>query len=146
MKNKFVIIILCVIFVVGLLIINHMLKSQQDSLISAQNENIKEDKMSVLEITSNNFEKEVLESEKTVLVDFYADWCGPCKMLSPIVEQVAEENENIKVCRVNIDEEQDLAVEYGIMSIPTLVVIKNGEEEKRSVGVVEKEEIVEMVK
>lgn len=80
--------------------------------------------MSVLDVTSQNFEEEVLKSEKPVLVDFYADWCGPCKMLSPIVDEVANEKEDIKVCRINIDEEQDLAVEYGIMSIPTLVVIK----------------------
>lgn len=100
--------------------------------------------MSVLDVTSQNFEEEVLKSEKPVLVDFYADWCGPCKMLSPIVDEVANEKEDIKVCRINIDEEQDLAVEYGIMSIPTLVVIKNGEEAKRSVGVIGKTEILEM--
>lgn len=100
--------------------------------------------MSVLDVTSQNFEEEVLKSEKPVLVDFYADWCGPCKMLSPIVDEVANEKEDIKVCRINIDEEQDVAVEYGIMSIPTLVVIKNGEEAKRSVGVIGKTEILEM--
>lgn len=102
--------------------------------------------MSVLEITSEQFEAEILKSEKPVLVDFYADWCGPCKMLAPIVDEVAEEKEDVKVCRINIDENQDLAVEYGIMSIPTLVVIENGEEVGRTVGVVGKEEILEMLK
>lgn len=102
--------------------------------------------MSVLEVMSDSFEEEVLNSEKPVLVDFYADWCGPCKMLAPIVDTVAEENSDVKVCRMNIDENEELAVKYGIMSIPTLVVIKNGEEVRRTVGVVGKEEILEMLK
>lgn len=102
--------------------------------------------MSVLEVMSDSFEEEVLKSEKPVLVDFYADWCGPCKMLAPIVDAVAEENSDVKVCRMNIDENEELAVKYGIMSIPTLVVIKNGEEVRRTVGVVGKEEILEMLK
>lgn len=100
----------------------------------------------VLEITSENFEKEVLESEKTVLVDFYADWCGPCKMLSPIVEEVAEEEENIKFVKLNIDNAEDIAIQYQVMSIPTLVVIKNGEEVNRSVGLIDKEKIKELIK
>lgn len=143
MKNKFVIIILCIVFIGMLFWINSLLKKQETN---TQDKSIKEDKMSVLEVTNHNFEEEVLKSEKPVLVDFYADWCGPCKMLSPIVEQVATENEDIKVCRINIDEEQDLAVKYGIMSIPTLVVIKNGEEVNRVVGVVDKKKIIEMIK
>lgn len=144
MKNKFTIIILCILFVIGLIGLNAVLQRQTESV--TPKENSKEEKMSVLEVTSQNFEEEVLKSEKPVLLDFYADWCGPCKMLSPIVEQVAQENQSIKVCRMNIDENEDLAVEYGIMSIPTLVVIKNGEESKRIVGVVGKSEILEMVK
>ena len=84
--------------------------------------------MEVLKVTSKNFEEEVLKSEKTVLIDFYADWCGPCKMLSPIIEAVANENEEIKVVKINVDNEQDLAIEYQVMSIPTIVVIKNGKE------------------
>ena len=100
----------------------------------------------VIKVTSKNFKQEVLESNKTVLIDFYADWCGPCKMLSPIVDEVAEENEDIKVVKINIDEVQDIAVEYQIMSIPTLVVIKNGKEVNRSVGVIDKSEILELVK
>lgn len=143
MKNKIIIIILCIIFIVGLFAINGVLEKQEKN---TKNENIKEDKMSVLEVTSNEFEEEILKSEKPVLVDFYADWCGPCKMLAPIVEQVATENNDVKVCRINVDEAQDLAVEYGIMSIPTLVVIKNGKEANRAVGVLGKDEIMEMLK
>lgn len=143
MKNKLIIIILCIVFIAGLLAINKLLKTQGNPV---KNENFKEENMSVLDVTSENFEKEVLQSEKPVLVDFYADWCGPCKMLSPIVDQIATENDNIKVCRINIDDEQDLAIQYGIMSIPTLVIIKNGEEANRSVGVVGKSEILEMLK
>ena len=101
--------------------------------------------MGALKITSNNFEEEVLKSEKTVLIDFYADWCGPCKMLSPIIEAVANENEEIKVVKINVDNEQDLAIEYQVMSIPTIVVIKNGKETNRTVGVVDKNQIGKMV-
>lgn len=143
MKNKIIIIILCIIFIVGLFAINGVLEKQEKN---TKNENIKEDKMSVLEVTSNEFEEEILKSEKPVLVDFYADWCGPCKMLAPIVEQVATESNDVKVCRINVDEAQDLAVQYGIMSIPTLVVIKNGKEANRAVGVLGKDEILEMLK
>ena len=102
--------------------------------------------MEVLKITSENFKQEVLQSQEPVLVDFYAEWCGPCKMLSPVVDEVAQENEDVKVVKINVDEAQDLAMEYKVMSIPTLVVIKNSREVARSVGVVDKSEIVEMLK
>ena len=102
--------------------------------------------MEILKINEDNFEKEVLESEKTVLIDFFADWCGPCKMLSPIIEQFAKENDKVKVVKINVDELPDLAVKYGVRSIPTLVVIKNGEEVNRSVGLIDKSEILELVK
>ena len=102
--------------------------------------------MEILKINEDNFEKEVLESEKTVLIDFFADWCGPCKMLSPIIEQFAKENEKVKVVKINVDELPDLAGKYGVRSIPTLVVIKNGEEVNRSVGLIDKSEILELVK
>ena len=147
MKNKIILIILSIIFIGLLFGIHAMLKNQVNSYENDQQiANIKEENMSVLEITKNNFEEEVLKSEKTVLVDFYADWCGPCKMLSPIVDEIAKENEEIKVCRINVDKEEDLAVKYGIMSIPTLVAIKNGEEVERKVGVIGKDEILEMLK
>lgn len=98
--------------------------------------------MSVLKITSNNFNEEVLNSEKTTIVDFYADWCGPCKMMSPIIDEIAEENNNIKVGKLNVDEAQNIAVSYNVMSIPTIIIFKNGKENKRFVGVTNKENIL----
>ena len=97
-------------------------------------------------VSNENFESEVLKSDVPVLVDFWAPWCGPCQMLGPIVEDVAEENTDIKVCKINIDENPDLAMQFKIMSIPTLVVFKNGEVYKKSVGVISKSEILELVK
>ena len=102
--------------------------------------------MEILKVTSENFEEEVLKSEKTVLIDFYADWCGPCKMLAPIIEDIAKENEEIKVVKVNVDDAQDLAVEYQIMSIPTIVIIKEGQETNRNIGIASKTDIMNMVK
>ena len=103
--------------------------------------------MSVLKLTSENYEEEVLKSEKTVLIDFYADWCGPCRMMSPIIDEIAEEMEGkIKVGKINVDDNQELAMEYGVMSIPTIVVIKKGQVEKTFVGVREKSEIEEALK
>ena len=102
--------------------------------------------MEILKVTNSNFNEEVLKSDKTVLIDFYADWCGPCKMISPVIEAVVKENQDIKVVKVNVDDAQDLAIQYDVMSIPTLVVIKNGKETKRVVGLVDKTEILNMVK
>lgn len=102
--------------------------------------------MGVLKISAENFKREVLEESKTVLVDFYADWCGPCKMLSPIIEEVAKENSNAKIVKINVDDAQELAMNYNIMSIPTLVVIKEGKEINRTVGLVDKSEIISMLK
>ena len=102
--------------------------------------------MSVISLNEKNFEEEVLKSDKTVLIDFWASWCGPCRMMSPVIDNIAEEVNDIKVCKINIDEEQNLAVKYNVMSIPTFVVIKNGEETARSVGVQDKSEILNMIK
>lgn len=101
--------------------------------------------MSVLKITQNNFEREVLNSDKPVLLDFWASWCGPCRMLSPVVDEIAEENPQIKVGKINVDEEGDLAASFRVMSIPTLVVIKNGQIVNQSVGVVPKQKILAML-
>ena len=101
--------------------------------------------MAVIELTTQNFNEEVLQSEVPVMVDFWASWCGPCRMVSPIVDEIAEENDSIKVCKVNVDEQQELASEFQVMTIPTLVVIKNGQFQNRSMGVKPKEEILDMV-
>lgn len=102
--------------------------------------------MSVLNVTSENYESEVLKSDKKVLIDFYADWCGPCKMMSPVIDEIAEEmKETIKVGKINVDENQDLAMEYSVMSIPTIVILKNGEVQKTFVGVTDKEEIKQAI-
>ncbi len=103
--------------------------------------------MAVINLNENNFEEEVLKSEKTVLIDFWASWCGPCRMMSPVIDSIAEEmKDDVKVCKINIDEQQNLAVKYNVMSIPTFVVIKEGKEVGRSVGVQDKSEIVGMIK
>ena len=101
--------------------------------------------MAVIELTTQNFNEEVLQSDVPVMVDFWASWCGPCRMVSPIVDEIAEENDSIKVCKVNVDEQQELASEFQVMTIPTLVVIKNGQIQNRSMGVKPKEEILDMV-
>lgn len=101
--------------------------------------------MAVIEITKENYEAEVLQSDKPVLLDFWAGWCGPCQMLSPVVDRIAEEKSDVKVGKINVDEQQELAMQFQVMSIPTLVVMKNGEESERSVGVVSKSEILEML-
>jgi thioredoxin 1 len=102
--------------------------------------------MAAIAVNKETFEDEVLKSDMPVLLDFWAPWCGPCQMLGPIVEAIADENPGIKVCKINIDENSDLASQFKIMSIPTLVVMKNGEVYKKSVGVQSKSEILEMVK
>lgn len=102
--------------------------------------------MAVISLNEKNFEEEVLKSDKTVLIDFWASWCGPCRMMSPVIDSIAEEVSDVKVCKINIDEEQNLAVKYNVMSIPTFIVIKNGEETARSVGVQDKSEILNMIK
>lgn len=100
--------------------------------------------MAIIEITSANFEEKVLKSPVPVLLDFWASWCGPCRMLSPVIDEVAEEKTDIVVGKVNVDDEPELAARYGIMSIPTLIVIENGEEKAKAVGGREKEEILEL--
>ena len=90
--------------------------------------------MSVVKLTSANFQQEVLKADKKVLIDFYADWCGPCRMLSPVVDELAEEMPEIKVCKVNVDDEPELAMRYKAMTIPMLVVVENGQVVTTSVG------------
>ncbi len=102
--------------------------------------------MSVLTITKENFEQEVINSEKTVLIDFWAPWCGPCRMVSPIVDEIAEENDRIKVGKINVDEQPELAAKFNVMSIPTLVVMKEGKVASSTVGARPKAAILELLK
>lgn len=102
--------------------------------------------MAVTKLTTETFEQEALKSDTPVLVDFYADWCGPCKMLSPVVDEIAEETGDLKVCKLNVDDASDIAARYGVMSIPTLIVFKNGEVAARTVGVQSKQTILNMLK
>ncbi len=101
--------------------------------------------MSVLTITKENFENEVLKSEKPVLLDFFAVWCGPCRILSPIIDEIAEEHPEIKVGKINVDEQPELASEFEVMSIPTVVVIKNGEVTNKAMGARPKAQILAML-
>ena len=101
--------------------------------------------MSVIHINKENYHKEVIASEQPVLLDFWASWCGPCRMLSPILEQIAQERPDVKVCKVNIDEHPDLASQYQVFSIPTLMVMKGGKVVSQSVGVRPKGQILGML-
>ncbi len=99
----------------------------------------------LLTITKENYANEILASVRTVLLDFYADWCGPCKMVAPIIEEIAEQRPDIKVGKINVDMEQELAAEFGISSIPTLIVIKDGKVTSKAVGSRTKEQILKML-
>lgn len=103
--------------------------------------------MSELKITKENFEEVLKKSEKPVLIDFWATWCGPCRMIAPVISQIAEEyKEELVVGKVNVDEEGELAVNFGVMSIPTLLVFKNGEVVNKAIGFMSKEEVLELLK
>ena len=101
--------------------------------------------MSVVTITKDNFQQEVLDSQKTVLVDFWATWCGPCRMLSPVVDEIAQANDAVKVGKINVDEQPELASQFGVMSIPTLMVFRDGKPVNTSVGAVPKAKILSML-
>ena len=112
-------------------------------------DNITEEKedntMLIVNVNKENFQREVLESDRPVLLDFWAPWCGPCRMVGPILEEIAAEREDVKVCKVNVDEQVELASQYGIVSIPTLLLIENGQIVRQSVGAKPKEAILEML-
>ena len=102
--------------------------------------------MAVVKLTGVNFEQEVMQADQPVLVDFYADWCGPCKMMGPVVEEIAGEEAGIKVCKINIDEEMGLAQRFSVMSIPTFIAFKNGEIAGKQIGAVPKNALLDLVK
>ena len=157
MSEKLKIILYAVIFIVLVIIVNNQLKKDDvytntANVNSVIEENLSQDvveneesKVSI-EVTEATFESEVLKSDKIVLVDFYADWCNPCKILSPILEEVARENPDIKLVKIDVDTNENLAYEYRAYSIPTLVVIKDGKEVKRAVGAMPKEDVLELIK
>ena len=101
--------------------------------------------MAVIELKEQNFDREVLQADRPVLVDFWAAWCGPCRMLSPVVDELAEENPQIKVCKVNVDDEEGLAVRFGVMSIPTLIVMKGGKVVEQAVGARGRADVAAMI-
>ena len=101
--------------------------------------------MSAISVNKNNFKQEVLNSGKPVLLDFWASWCGPCRMVSPIVDEIAAERSDIKVCKINVDEQPELAAQFGVISIPTLVVMKNGNVINQAVGARPKAQILAML-
>lgn len=148
MKNKILIVISVILFVAGMIILSNYLNNMDKVGVENKDSNIVEEnkKVEIKKVTSANFEEEVLNSDKTILIDFYADWCGPCRAYSPIVEAFAAENEDIKVVKVNVDDSEDLAIKYNAMSIPTTVVIKNGKEVNRAVGIISKSNLAELVK
>lgn len=101
--------------------------------------------MAALHLTAENFRKEVLEYDGTAMVDFWASWCGPCQMVGPVIEEIAEERKDIKVCKVNVDEQPDIAGKYNVMSIPTIIVFKNGEQAVASVGAKPKADLLALL-
>ena len=139
MKEKIIYIVLAILFIAVLIGISLGTgKKAEKTKVEAAN--------SVIPVTSANFEQEVLNSDKRVLVDFYADWCGPCKILSPRVAEIANENKDLKVVKINVDQNEDLARKYNISSMPTLLVIENGKELNRAVGALSKSTVLKFVR
>lgn len=139
MKEKIIYIVLAVLFIAVLIGISLGTgKKAEKTKVEVAN--------SVIPVTSANFEQEVLNSDKRVLVDFYADWCGPCKILSPRVAEIANENKDLKVVKINVDQNEDLARKYNISSMPTLLVIEKGKELNRVVGALSKIKVLKFVR
>lgn len=154
MYKKILWILCLIVFIGSLILLNNYLTNSSNSInvddkIAYSDEELDQDivSSSIIQITSTNYEEIVLNSKKTVLIDFYADWCPPCKKLSPIIEEVASENtdENLVFARINIDDEQNLAAQYGIQPIPTLVLLKSGKEVDRRVGYMEKTDVKDFI-
>ena len=151
MKDKVKAISLVVIFISFLIIISIIVSkaSIKENIVNNDiaERSKKQDSIitSGIEVNSKNFESEVINSDKKVLIDFYATWCGPCKIISPVLEEVATENEDIKLVKIDVDKNEDLAYKYGITAMPTIIVIENGQEINRSVGAISKEKILELL-
>lgn len=146
-KKKLIIeIILFILLLIGITICyNYLINNYSKIFIQEENsKNIEEEeKVNIIEIkNSEQFEQEVINEDGTVLIDFYATWCMPCRTMSRIIEEIAKENKEIKLVKIDIDNNEELAIKYNIMSIPTMLIMKNGEETKRFVGVTNKEKIV----
>lgn len=142
MKKKliwFMIVIFFFVVLMGARLLLSQVKPEEERKVLHEAEQV-----TILEVTEKTFEQEVLQSKQKVLVDFFATWCGPCKMLTPILKEIAAENANIKVVEVDVDECEALAQQYGIQAMPTLLVFENGKETKRSVGLLPKETILEV--
>ena len=147
MKDKIKVIIIGIILIILIIIAvafsNRKADELQNTNVVIENTVISED--SVIVVNKDNFETEVLNSEKRVLIDFYADWCGPCNRLFPLVNKVASENKDIKVVRIDVDQNEDLMNQYNVRSIPTLVVIEKGKEINRQVGLISEESILKLI-
>lgn len=142
MKNGVITIILVVIFVC-LLILATIIINKQDSV--GEFEDNKSTPKAAIEVNESNFVKEALETDKKVVVDFYATWCGPCKKISPILEEIAGEHDDIKLIKVDVDKNEILAQKFNITAMPTLVVLENGNEISRNVGLISKQKILEVI-
>ena len=128
------------------MVISSQKTNEFQTIIKPQKKKDKEDcKMSAININKNNFQNEIMDSEKTVLLDFWAPWCAPCRMVAPIIEEIASERPDIKVGKINVDEQPELASKFSIMSIPTLVVMKNGKIVQQVSGARPKKAILEML-
>ena len=155
MKEKIILIVVVIAFAIILVLASEAMKNSEinnlenDNEIENQNfnanENSNTEESKVVYANENTFEAEVLNSDKVVLVDFYADWCYPCRMLAPTLEKIARENTDIKVVKVNVDENETLAIEYGATAIPLMVIIENGQEKNRLSGALPESEILQAI-
>ncbi len=150
MKEKIKLIVLIIIFILFLICINTFMKNKTDSIIDRskvleQEKNSTINKNEIIEVIEENFDEEVLNSDKKVLIDFYATWCEPCKQLSPIIDIVSSEIEDVKFVRIDVDKNKELSYKYQIQYMPTLIVIENGNEINRSVGLINKDSIKKLI-
>ena len=143
MDEKFKTIIYVVIFII-LLIVVTLIFNMRSTQTHNQNKGNIDINSKIIQVNDENFEEEVLKSNKTVLIDFYATWCGPCKMMEPIIKEIANENENLKVVEVDVDTCKKITNKYKIRAMPTFVVIRNGSEINRSVGAIPKDKVLEL--